>query len=314
MANRHGEEKTAGRGNIAFVGINLPRIAIKAERDIKKFYRELEKMMKLCEDQLLHRYGILKNLYVKDIPFIFSQGIYMDSEGLKAMDKIEPALKNGTLSFGWIGLANALIALTGHHHGESEESQKIGLEIIGFMRKYADEASERNNLNFSLIASPAEGLAGAFTRADIAKYGNIPGVTDREYYVNSFHVPPYFEIDAFKKIEIEAPYHKLTNAGHISYLELGEAPIHNMEGLYKLLEHMKNSDMGYIGFNYAADHCLVCHNNGYFPEECTYCSSKDIKRVRRITGYYSTVDRFNSGKLAELEDRTVNTSVPVEKK
>lgn len=311
IANRHGEEKITGRGNIAFVGINLPRIAIEAEGDVKRFYRLLKRKLVLCEAQLIHRYNILKKLYVKDIPFIFGQGMYMGADGLKDLDHIEPALKNGTLSIGWIGLAETLVALTGKHHAESDESQKLGLEIIKYMREFTNTASNTHDLNFSLIASPAEGLAGRFIALDKRLYGEIPGVTDKEYYTNSFHVPVGFEIDANKKIDLEAPYHALTNAGHISYVELGEAPTNNPEGLYKMLEYMKAKDMGYIGFNYPIDYCTKCTKQGYFPDTCTYCNSTDIKRIRRITGYFSTEERFNAGKLAELNDRVLHANKEV---
>jgi ribonucleoside-triphosphate reductase len=311
LANRHGKTGTVGRGNIAFVGINMPRIAIEAQGDVKKFYKELNTKLKLCEEQLMHRYNILKELKVKDIPFIFGQGIYNGSENLKYEDCIEPALKNGSLSIGWIGLAESLVALTSKHHGESEEAQKLGLNIIAFMRKFTDEASERNDLNFSLLASPAEGLAGRFTEMDKKIYGEIPGVTDKDYYSNSFHIPPWYKIDAHKKIELEGPYHSLTNAGHISYIEMAEAPIGNIKGVYELLAHMKASDMGYVGINFNLDFCKSCGKSGYFPEACTFCGKEDINRIRRITGYFSNVDNFNAGKLAELKDRVVHTSVPV---
>ena len=256
----------------------------------------------------MHRYNIVKKLYVKDVPFIFGQGLYMGSEGLKPNDTIEQAIKNGTLAIGFIGLAETLVALTGKHHAESETSQKMGLDIVTQIRKFCDEASDRNDLNFTCFSSPAEGLAKRFVEMDKKLYGEIPGVTDKDYYINSFHVPPAFEIDAYRKVEIEAPYHALCNAGHISYLELGESPNGNVEGLYKLICHAVEQNQGYFAYNYPMDYCNKCNKTGSFNDQCPYCGSEDLKRTRRITGYFSEEENFNSGKAAELKDRVVHTS------
>ena len=215
------KEVTCGRGNLSFTSINLPRLGILAKGDMDVFYKTLDKRLALCCRQLLHRFEIQKKKTVKNYPFLMGQGIWIDSENLNINDQVGEVLKNGTLSVGFIGLAETLVALTGKHHGESEESRKLGLEIITHMRKYLDDESEKTGLNFTLLATPAEGLSGRFVRIDQKRFGKIPGVTDREYYTNSFHVPVYYPISAFEKIRIEAPYHALTNAGHISYVEAG---------------------------------------------------------------------------------------------
>ncbi|GAW92130.1 anaerobic ribonucleoside-triphosphate reductase [Calderihabitans maritimus] len=304
IANRRGPEVTERRGNLSFTSINLPRLAIRAKGNVDKFYQYLDKMLDVAVRQLYHRYGVQAKLKVKDMPFLMGQGLYLDSEHLGMDDYIEEAIKHGTLSVGFIGLAETLTALTGKHHGESEEAQKLGLEIVAYMRKKVDEAAEEYNLNYTLLATPAEGLSGRFVSMDREEYGEIPGVTDKEYYTNSFHVPVSFPISMFDKISIEGPYHKYTNAGHISYVELASPPLHNLEAVETILRHMKECDMGYAGINFPIDFCNGCSQLGVINEDsCPACGSPDIKRVRRITGYFSTVDRFNDAKRAELRDR-----------
>ena len=209
-----------GRGNLSFTSINLPRIGIEAKGDIKKFYEILDSRIDLVIEQLLHRFKIQCGKKVYNYPFLMGQGVWIDSQKLKPEDSIAEVLKHGTLSIGFIGLAETLKVLVGKHHGESAESQKLGLEIIGHMRKRMDDEAEKTGLNWSLLATPAEGLSGRFVKIDRKRYGNIEGVTDREYYTNSFHIPVYYPISAYQKIQLEAPYHELTNAGHISYVEL----------------------------------------------------------------------------------------------
>lgn len=304
IANVNGPEISEGRGNLSFTTINLPRVAIKSGTNIDKFYRELETVMDLAIKQLHHRYLVQANLKVKDMPFLMGQGLYMDSQGMQPNDKIEKVIKHGTLSVGFIGLAEALKVLVGKHHGESEDANALGLQIIEFMRNKTEQATQEYGLNYSLLATPAEGLSGRFIRLDRKEFGNIPGITDGEYYTNSFHVPVSYEISIFDKVAIEGPYHKYCNGGHISYIEFPSPPIHNLEAIEAVLKHMKESDIGYAGINFPVDYCMSCSYTGVInKDECPMCGSIDIKRVRRITGYLSTVDRFNDAKQAELRDR-----------
>jgi len=304
MANRRGPEETPRRGNLSFTTINLPRLAIKAERNLKKFYQLLDEITELTINQLYHRFKVQCRLRVKDIPFVMGQGLYMGSEDLKPDDSIEPAIVNGTLSVGMIGLAETLVALTGYHHGQNKDSQELGLEIIKHIKEKVDEACERFDLNYTFLATPAEGLSGRFVKMDRKEFGIIPGVTDREYYTNSFHIPVHYPISMFDKVRLEGPYHKFFNAGHISYVEMASPPQHNPQAVESLLRHMAECDMGYAGINYPVDFCCGCNLLGVINDpECPRCGSTNIRRVRRITGYLSTVDRFNDGKVAELRDR-----------
>lgn len=303
IGNRHGLETTDGRGNLSFTTINLPRIAIKAGGDLEIFFTELERVLTLAARQLYHRYRIQSRLKVKDMPFLMGQGLYLDSEKLKQDDTIASVIKHGTLSIGFIGLAETLLVLTGKHHGQDPQAQRLGLEIVNFMRKSVDSFAEEYDLNYTLLATPAEGLSGRFIGLDRRRFGVITGVTDKEYYTNSFHVPVNFEISSFDKIVIEGPYHSLTNAGHISYVELTSPPINNLEAYEQLIRHMAATNMGYAGINFPVDECLGCYFRGIIPEECPTCGSTNIRRIRRITGYLSTVDRFNDAKQAELRGR-----------
>ncbi|OPY57691.1 MAG: Anaerobic ribonucleoside-triphosphate reductase [Pelotomaculum sp. PtaU1.Bin035] len=307
IANRRGPEVTDCRGNLSFNTINLPRIAIKAERSLENFYRRLSEVLDLAIRQLYHRYGVQAKLKVKDMPFVMGQKLYLDSEGLKPDDPIEEAIKHGTLSVGFIGLAEALTALTGRNHGEDEESQALGQEIVAFMRSKIDEAADQYDLNYTLLATPAEGLSGRFVKLDGKEFGLIPGVTTKEYYTNSFHIPVDLPISAYEKIRLEGPYHKYCNAGHISYVEMASPPVHNPEAVEVIIRHMRDSDMGYGGINFPVDFCTNCSLLGVINEyACPRCGSADIRRVRRITGYLSTTDRFNDSKLSELGDRVAH--------
>ncbi len=307
MANRRGPEVTTGRGNLSFTTINLPRLGIRAERNLPVFYRLLEETVELVVNQLYHRFKVQCKLKVKDLPFVMGQGLYLGSEGLKPEDSIEPAIANGTLAVGFIGLAEALVALTGYHHGQSADAQALGQEIVAALRKKVDEAAERFNLNYTLVATPAEGLSGRFVKLDRKEFGIIPGVTSREYYTNSFHIPVYYPISSFDKIRLEGPYHKYCNAGHISYVEMASPPEHNPEAVETIVRHMAACDMGYAGVNYPVDFCCGCGLLGVLSEAtCPRCGSPEIRRVRRITGYLSTVDRFNDSKVKELNDRLVH--------
>ena len=312
MGNVHdrSREVTCGRGNLSFTSINLPRIGIEAHGDVKKFYAILDGRIDLVIRQLLHRFKIQCSKKVYNYPFLMGQGVWLGSDRLKWTDSVAEVLKHGTLSVGFIGLAEALKALTGKHHGESEASQKLGLGIIGHMRKRMDDESAKTGLNFTLLATPAEGLSGRFVKIDKKKYGVIPGVTDREYYTNSFHVPVYFPIRAFRKIEIEAPYHALTNAGHISYVELDGDTSKNLDAFESVVRCMKENGIGYGAVNHPVDRDPVCGYNGIIDNECPKCHRKEddggprFERIRRITGYLvGTMDRWNDAKRAEERDR-----------
>ncbi len=312
MGNAHDRSKevTCGRGNLSFTSVNLPRIGIEAQGDLNKFYELLDKRIDLVIRQLLHRFKIQCSKKVYNYPFLMGQGVWIDSEKLGPDDSIEEVLKHGTLSMGFIGLAETLKALTGKHHGESAESQKLGLEIIGHMRDRMDKESETTGLNFTLLATPAEGLSGRFVRIDQKKYGKIAGVTDREYYTNSFHVPVYYPIKAFKKIELEAPYHALTNAGHISYVELDGDTCKNIDAFEAVIRCMKENGIGYGSVNHPVDRDPMCGFNGIIDNECPKCHRTEtdggpkFERIRRITGYLvGTTDRWNNAKRAEERDR-----------
>ena len=301
---------TYGRGNLSFTSINLPRIAINSNGKIDWFFEELERKMDLVTKQLLDRFHIQSRKRVRNFPFLMGQGVWIDSDKLKIDDEVGEVLKNGTLSIGFIGLAETLVALIGKHHGESKEARNLGLEIVTFMRDYLDNKSREYGLNFTLLATPAEGLSGRFVRLDRKKYGVIPGVTDREYYTNSFHVPVYFNISAFEKIRIEAPYHALTNAGHISYVELDGDPSNNLEAFEKVVRCMKEAGIGYGSINHPVDRDPVCGFSGIIGEKCPKCGRTEhdgepkFERIRRITGYLvGTLDRFNDAKRAEEHDR-----------
>ena len=302
-------EIVSGRGNLSFTSINLPRLAILSNHNIDLFFDQLDSKITLVIEQLLERFEIQKKKKVRNYPFLMGQGIWIDSEKLNEDDEVGEVLKHGTLSVGFIGLAECLKALTGFHHGESKEAQNLGLEIIAFMRKRMDEASEKYGLNFSLLATPAEGLSGRFVRMDAAKFGKIPGVTDRDYYTNSFHVPVYYSISAFDKIKREAPYHALTNAGHITYIELDGDPLQNLDAFEQVIRCMKESGVGYGSVNHPVDRDPECGFTGIIGDECPKCGRKEedgehFERIRRITGYLvGTLDNFNNAKRAEVEDR-----------
>ena len=275
---------TPGRGNLSFTTINLPRLGIKhgivgtnanKKADMQGFYEELDEKLELCKDQLLERFEIQCNKRVYNFPFLMGQGNWIDSSKLKPNDKLRKVLKHGTLSVGFIGLAECLKALIGEHHGESAKAQKLGLEIIGHMREKLDEYSQQYKLNFTCLATPAEGLSGRFTKLDKAIYGKIPGVTDREYYTNSFHVPVYYNISIAKKIKTEAPYHALTNAGHISYIELDGDVTENVEAFESVVRLMKEAGIGYGAINHPVDRDPVCGYVGVIKDVCPGCGRRE---------------------------------------
>ena len=310
MANVHDPEKAIsnGRGNLSFTTINLPRLAIKANHNVEQFFEGLDRMIDLCIDQLFERFEIQARKCVRNFPFLMGQGVWLDSEKLGWNEEVREVLKHGTLSIGFIGLAETLKALVGAHHGESELARNLGLEIITYMRRRCDEASQKTGMNVTLLATPAEGLSGRFVKIDRRLFGEIPGVTDREYYTNSFHVPVYYNIGAVDKIKIEAPYHALTNAGHISYVELDGDTTQNLEAFEKIVRVMKESGVGYGSINHPVDRDPVCGYNGIIGDTCPNCGRSEedhpFERIRRITGYLvGTLNRFNNAKRAEEHDR-----------
>lgn len=283
-------EVTCGRGNLSFTSVNLPRLAILAKGDIDKFFEMLSDKVDLVIDQLLDRFKIQSKKKVMNYPFLMGQGVWLDSEKLKKEDEVGEVLKHGSLTIGFIGLAECLVALIGKHHGESEDAQKLGLRIIGYMRDRMDQASEKTGLNFALIATPAEGLSGRFVRIDKKRFGIIKGVTDRDYYTNSFHVPVYYKINAFDKIKLEAPYHNLTNGGHISYIELDGDATKNLEAFEQVVRCMKESGIGYGAINHPVDRDPICGYTGIIKDKCPHCGRKEyeenasgFERIRRIS-------------------------------
>lgn len=282
-------EIVTGRGNLSFTTINLPRLGIEAHKDIGVFYKNLDAMMELVFDQLLQRFKIQCAKHVNNFPFLMGQGVWIDSEKLEGRDSIAEILKHGTLSVGFIGLAECLKALVGVHHGESEEAQRLGLEIITHMREKVNVKSAETGLNFSLLATPAEGLAGRFVAIDKKRFGEIEGITDKDYYTNSFHIPVYYNISAFKKIKLEAPYHALTNGGHISYVELDGDPLKNLDAFERIVRYMKEQGIGYGAINHPIDRDPCCGFTGIIDDECPVCHRREdeiiedrIKRPKRF--------------------------------
>lgn len=308
-----------GRGNLSFTTINLVRLGIKhgialgerKEADWSGFYKELDEKMDLVAGELLERYEFQANQHVRNFPFLMGEGNWIGSEKLGWNDTLRDVIKHGTLSIGFIGLAECLVAMTGKHHGEDEEARELGLDIITHMRERCDDYSKKYKLNFTLLATPAEGLAGRFTKIDRREYGEIKGVCDRDYYTNSFHVPVYYPIGAFEKIEIEAPYHALCNAGHITYIELDGDPSDNIEAFEAVIRKMKESGIGYGSVNHPVDRDPVCGYSGIIEgDRCPSCGRKEsegdvpFERLRRITGYLvGSLERWNDGKKAEEHDR-----------
>ena len=312
--NRFGDKTSIGRGNLSFSTINIVRIAIecmgienKQER-IDRFFAKLDNLLEITARQLDDRYQYQKTAMAKQFPLLMSQ-LWNGASNLAPDDKVESVINQGTLGIGFIGLAECLIALTGHHHGESEEAQQLGLKIVTYMRDRVNEFSERYQHNYSVLATPAEGLSGKFTRRDRKDFGEIPGVTDKIYYTNSNHVPVYYKCSPKHKAEVEAPYHELTRGGHIFYVEIDGDATHNPEAISYVVDLMDKYNIGYCSVNHNRNRCMDC---GYEDAsdnltECPHCHGHNIDRLQRITGYLvGTTDRWNSGKLAELKDRVVH--------
>lgn len=277
MSNIHDPNRqiVTGRGNLSFTSINLPRLGIKADGDINKFFNMLDDMMELVKSQLMHRLDVLCRKHPINFPFLMGQGVWIDSDKLGPNDSIREVLKHGTLTIGFIGLAECLKALTGKHHGESAESQELGLRIISHMREFCDRATQETKYNYSLIATPAEGLSGRFIKMDRQKYGILPGITDRKYYTNSFHVPVYYPISALDKIKIEAPYHEMCNGGHITYIELDGDPTKNLPAFEKIVRAMHDNNLGYFAINHPVDRDPVCGYTGIIDDVCPRCGRKE---------------------------------------
>ncbi len=312
IGNVHDREHeiSPGRGNLSFTTINLPRIAIKSRGNVASFFAELEGKMDLVIGQLMERFRIQCKRKVRNFPFLMGQGIWIDSDKLGWDDEVGEVLRHGSLSVGFIGLAETLKALVGAHHGESEASQSLGIDIVRFMRERLDREARETGLNFTLLATPAEGLSGRFVKMDEREFGTLEGITDREYYTNSFHVPVYHPITAARKISLEAPYHALTNAGHITYVELDGDASKNLQAFEKIVRFMAQSGVGYGSINHPVDRDPVCGYNGIIGDSCPKCGrtegdgKRNFERIRRITGYLvGTVERFNNAKRAEERDR-----------
>lgn len=297
-----------GRGNLSFTSINLPRLAIVSKGNLDEFFNRLSEIERLVFDQLCDRLRVQSRRKAHNFPFLMGQGVWIDSDKLNPDDEVGEVLKHGTLSIGFIGLAETLVALTGKHHGESEEAQRLGLLIVRHIRDFCDRQSKNYGLNVTCLATPAESLSGRFVAMDKERYGIIKGVTDREYYTNSFHVPVYYKISAMDKIRIEAPYHALTNAGHISYIELDGDPTKNLKAFEKVIRYMKECGIGYGSINHPVDRDPVCGYNGIIGDVCPKCGRKEgnrpFERIRRITGYLTgSTSTWNNAKRAEEKDR-----------
>ena len=319
IGNICGEEVVTGRGNLSFTSINLPRLAITSkqefssdkEKRINFFFDKLKEKLVLCENQLLERLMYQSTATVDNFPFLMGEGIWKDSENLKPHEQLSlNILKHGTLSIGFIGLAETLKELIGVHHGESEEAEELGLKIIKYMRDFCDNESKKNGLNITLLATPAEGLSGRFLRMDRDLFGKIEGVTNHDFYTNSFHIPVYYNISAFEKIKKEAPFHELTNAGHISYIELDGDASKNLDAFMAIVRAEHDAGMGYAAINHPVDRDPVCGYTGIIENECPKCGRKESKdgipfeRIRRITGYLvGTMDKWNRAKAAEEKER-----------
>jgi ribonucleoside-triphosphate reductase len=313
--NRFGAKTSIGRGNLSFTTINIVALAIECmsepnpEKRIEVFMLRLNEMCELVAKQLHQRYEFQKTALAKQFPLVMSC-LWTGASNLKPNDTIASVINQGTLGIGFIGLAECLIALTGKHHGESDASQKLGLKIVSFMKKKADEFSDRYQHNYSVLATPAEGLSGRFTKIDRRRFGSIPGVTDKDYYTNSNHVPVYYKCSIRHKAEIEAPYHDLTRGGHIFYVELDGDATHNPETISKVVDLMDQLNIGYGSVNHNRNRCMDCgHEDANEHEEvCPECGSRNLDKLQRITGYLvGTTDRWNSGKLAELKDRVTHS-------
>ena len=312
--NKFGMKTSVGRGNLSFSTINIVRLAIECmgiknkEERINCFFAKLDKMLDVTAKQLNERYDFQKTAFAKQFPLLM-RSLWLGADQLNPNDSIEAVINQGTLSIGFIGLAECLKALLGVHHGESDEAQKLGLKIVSYMRERCNEYTEKYHHNFSVLATPAEGLSGKFTKIDRKEFGVLEGITDRDYYTNSNHVPVYYKCSARHKAEVEAPYHEMTRAGHIFYVEIDGDATHNPQVIMNVVDMMDHYNMGYGSVNHNRNRCMDCgyENADAHLESCPRCGSAHIDRLQRITGYLvGTTDRWNSGKLAELNDRVIH--------
>ena len=312
--NRFGPKTSVGRGNLSFSTINIVRIAIECmdikdkEARIAKFFAKLDELLETTAKQLDERFQFQKTAFVKQFPLLM-KSLWIGAEKLGPRDTIESVINQGTLGIGFIGLAECLVALVGKHHGESEEAQELGLKIVSYMRQRVNNFCERYQHNYSVLATPAEGLSGKFTKKDRKEFGIIPGITDRDYYTNSNHVPVYYKCAARHKAEIEAPYHEMTRGGHIFYVEIDGDATHNPQVIMGVVDMMDKLNMGYGSVNHNRNRCMDCGYENAAPslEECPKCGSSHIDKLQRITGYLvGTTDRWNHGKLCELNDRVTH--------
>lgn len=316
IGNVNGPQETYGRGNLSFTTINLPRLGILCAGDWNKFFNMLEEKLNLVADQLYDRYQVQCSKVTENFPFLMGEGVWNDGEKLKRGESVEEIIKQGTLSIGFIGLAECLIAMMGKHHGESDEAQEMGIRIVKRIREFCDEMTEKTHLNYTCLATPAEGLSGRFVRIDKKKFGVIEGITDKEYYTNSFHVPVYYDTTFGHKLDVEGPYHAFTNAGHISYIELKGDPEKNLVVFDKVIKYMDKVGIGYGAINHPVDRDPVCGFSGVIEGEmcpgCGRVATEDgvhFERIRRITGYLvGTLERFNNAKRAEVDDRVKHDS------
>ena len=295
--------------SFTFTSINLPRIALRHRGDIEGFFKEFDEKIDLVFAQMLERYEIQAQKRCRNYPFLMGQGIWLDSDDLTPSDEVGDILKHGTLTTGFIGLAECLKALMGVHHGESADAQALGLRIVSHLRERADAKGMETGMNFTVIATPAEGLAGRFVRIDRRMFGNIPGITDREYYTNSFHVPVYFPISAFNKLRLEAPYHALTNGGHISYVEVDGDPMNNLQAFEEIVKAMKEMGIGYGSINHPVDRDPVCGYTGIIGDVCPRCGRHDgegipLSVLKRLKGYVN--DSRNADEKNEAQDKIPN--------
>ena len=316
----NGEDTPCARGNIAPISMNLPQIAIEAvikageeglievEDIIRNFNEELDKTLEMSERQLLHRYDTLKQLKGKDLPFVIGENLMVGAEEVGPNDSIEPILKHGTWSIGFIGLAETLTCMIGNHHGETKEAWDLGYAIVSRIRKFCDSIKEKHSLNFTCYATPAEGLSGRFTAIDIERYGEIGGVTDKDFYTNSFHIPVDQSISFKKKLDLEAPFHELCNAGHISYIELDTAPVDDPDVVERIITYaFSNTNAGYIGINFGIKYCKDCGQNHIKGNLCPNDGSSNLQGIHRVTGYLSLDERFGKGKDAEVKLRRAHS-------
>jgi ribonucleoside-triphosphate reductase (formate) len=304
--NRHGPAIAAGRGNIASVVMNLPRIAFECRGREDIFFVQLDRLIRIAAKQLLHRYAVLARLKVSDLPFIMGQKLYLESENLSSVDSIGEVIKQGTLAVGFVGLAEAVQLLCGRHHGEDLSALELARRIVDHMRRRIDSYADEYDLNMALLAASSPGLVGKFAAMDRERYGAVPGVTTRSYYSDSFHIPSYYALTMTDKITVEGSFHHFCNAGHISYIELPGPPGDKIELVDQIIRRMASADIGLGGINFPLDECMECSHRGVFDNSCPYCGSASVRRIRRVSGRLMTEEHFDEQIAEELKERRVH--------